>query len=421
MINLLFDDVKKPNVFLSNAPIQVSDHHLPSSYIEHKNYILSNENWNIYTQLSLLFKQFLDNLNIINPDEINSVSSFIYPVIMNEPYFHIRSIINNSHVDFGFWSHINPKIIESLRKKKGHIIIDISTEPCNESELNAAIEALKDCSQFPNDRIHLNLSDQRYVNNKNTHCFPSTLECHAIQKFSKLYESFDLDTNLISKKERRKIRNNTHYNKKRYLLLNNRADKQISGPLVVHFLNSINALDKGLISLDNKGNNFSEIFNESIKNYSNITHEEIPNLSNYVYEGLYLSKAMESVDFNIVVETHLNRDVFDWPLITEKIFRNVSYDMPFIVLGPPQTLYWFRQLGYSTFHPYIDESYDEINNDFIRIKSALKEISKLIALSDTEMKKFKNKCKPIHEKNKQNFLNRQNELKVFLTTLGCTF
>ncbi len=76
---------------------------------------------------------------------------------------------------------------------------------------------------------------------------------------------------------------------------------------------------------------------------------------------------------NLVTETFFGRNVF----LSEKIFKPLSNLQPFIVLGDYGTLAELKRLGFKTFEPFIDESYDlEIDPKF-RISKIEKEIEKL--------------------------------------------
>jgi len=76
---------------------------------------------------------------------------------------------------------------------------------------------------------------------------------------------------------------------------------------------------------------------------------------------------------NLVTETFFGRNVF----LSEKIFKPLSNLQPFIVLGDYATLAELKKLGFKTFEPFIDESYDLELDPKIRIEKIEKEIEKL--------------------------------------------
>jgi hypothetical protein len=63
--------------------------------------------------------------------------------------------------------------------------------------------------------------------------------------------------------------------------------------------------------------------------------------------------------------------------VSEKTFKPLACMQPFIIVGSKNTLKYLRKLGYKTFHPYIDESYDDLEDAdrFIAITNLLKQIN----------------------------------------------
>jgi hypothetical protein len=84
---------------------------------------------------------------------------------------------------------------------------------------------------------------------------------------------------------------------------------------------------------------------------------------------------------NLVTETFFGPNVF----LSEKIFKPISNLQPFIVLGDYHTLFELRRLGFKTFEPFIDESYDTELSQKNRIKKIEIEIEKLKNKSISEI------------------------------------
>ena len=57
---------------------------------------------------------------------------------------------------------------------------------------------------------------------------------------------------------------------------------------------------------------------------------------------------------------------------------------PFIMIGRPHLLLALKKLGYQTFTPMIDESYDSIENDDDRLSMIFLEIHKLMSKTPAE-------------------------------------
>jgi len=54
--------------------------------------------------------------------------------------------------------------------------------------------------------------------------------------------------------------------------------------------------------------------------------------------------------------------------LTEKTFKAIALGMPFIMVAPAHSLEYLRSYGFRTFHSIWDESYDQENDDFLRLE-----------------------------------------------------
>lgn len=105
--------------------------------------------------------------------------------------------------------------------------------------------------------------------------------------------------------------------------------------------------------------------------------------------------------FSIVNETKYFKHIghLDCHWFTEKTFKPISCKHPFILVSRPGSLEQLRILGYKTFSPYIDESYDEIENDEDRLEIIMNEVEKLCRYTNLEWLKFQENVQPILEHN----------------------
>ena len=71
-------------------------------------------------------------------------------------------------------------------------------------------------------------------------------------------------------------------------------------------------------------------------------------------------------------------------LITEKIWKVISSCRPFVVFSTPYFLEDLKSLGFQTFHPFINESYDKIEDQNERMTAIVHEIDRLNNLSADE-------------------------------------
>lgn len=81
--------------------------------------------------------------------------------------------------------------------------------------------------------------------------------------------------------------------------------------------------------------------------------------------------------------------------LSEKTFKPIVYLQPFIIVSVPNFLPLLHNLGYKTFHPYIDESYDKEIDDCKRLMRIINELEKFSKMSDKELKEFLHQVKDI--------------------------
>jgi hypothetical protein len=74
--------------------------------------------------------------------------------------------------------------------------------------------------------------------------------------------------------------------------------------------------------------------------------------------------------------------------VTEKIFKPLANFMPLIFFGPPKTLELLRELGFKTFSPWIDESYDLELDDRKRAQMIYAEIKRLCSMTLEDLHKW---------------------------------
>lgn len=91
--------------------------------------------------------------------------------------------------------------------------------------------------------------------------------------------------------------------------------------------------------------------------------------------------------------------------LTEKIFKPIVSQRPFILVGAPHNLSYLRSYGFITFDRWIDESYDEIEDPNLRLSAISTEIKKISALSKCQLQAMLNQMSWVLEHNKQHFFN----------------
>lgn len=129
----------------------------------------------------------------------------------------------------------------------------------------------------------------------------------------------------------------------------------------------------------------------------------------YYHDESYFSVVTETIYYKEGEEDKgqslLNYD--DGVFFSEKIFKPITLKHPFILVGFPGSLKKLRERGYKTFAPFIDESYDEIDNGRERLDAIFKEIVRLCELTDEQWMEWQNNVKSIVEYNFEVFQNKK--------------
>lgn len=112
--------------------------------------------------------------------------------------------------------------------------------------------------------------------------------------------------------------------------------------------------------------------------------------------------------FSLVTETLVSNSFF----ITEKTYKPIVLEHPFIIYGCPGTLEYLRTQGYETFPEFFDESYDLDANEISRLNKILDNIEKFSNLSNSEKQKRYRDIIPKLKHNRNNFLNTHKDSKI---------
>lgn len=124
----------------------------------------------------------------------------------------------------------------------------------------------------------------------------------------------------------------------------------------------------------------------------------------------YSTVDYQTCAIEIVLET-----LFDdsrWHL-TEKALRPLACGQPFILAATPGSLRYLQSYGFETFAPFIDETYDCIQNPLDRLKAIVKEMKRIHSLEPNAKKVLYQKLNAIATRNKQRFFSSEWQQQVF--------
>jgi hypothetical protein len=124
--------------------------------------------------------------------------------------------------------------------------------------------------------------------------------------------------------------------------------------------------------------------NELIENYDN---KSLSVVSTIASGGMKFNSPLHfNSYFNIITTTGATRLDLD-----DKIWKPIIHLQPFLIIGERDVLSKLRKLGFKTFHPYIDESYETSDNEDL----VYDEIKRLCELSIEEIDELYWKTKDI--------------------------
>lgn len=386
--------------------IVVDRHHVPNIYLSSTDHFLTNY-WNPRTR-EVIPRELAHqpDVNIITPSELDDVDWFIYPVILNEPFFFVREFMFLDH-PYGFWRRVNPEVKNRIDQGKGIVYVAMNSEPVDKFDLQALVDSFVASGEK---RIVFNIHHSNYEK-EGFMSYPGWMEDY---EFTTLKLKHFVDTRGDSKL----IKSPTQ---KKYLLANERYEKHAGAVLITSLLDQHNLFKDGYAYVDNP-DSISEFFENTkiqMMPETKLQEHSVPVLENVddLLKGpLVFSQVMKHTFFNLVVEAYYSDYMINYPFVTEKIWRNLVYRKPFICVGQKDTLKQLHHWGYKTFHPWIDEQYDNLDDDN-RIFAIFDQVKKLCSMSDTELTSMCNELEHIHDHNIKNFHRRCEDFGTYLRQL----
>ena len=187
--------------------------------------------------------------------------------------------------------------------------------------------------------------------------------------------------NSVSSNNMRKWVRTKNKLRSKYYLSFNRLPKFHRVKLVVS-LDKHNLLDKGYVSFANNISdwNWRDMVTESERESLEkkmplvIDRKDLSD-AKYSYEKFEVKYYLDSY-FQIVTGNNFT-DFDDQLIFSEKIWKSITNLQPFIYLDDVDALKKLQEYGFKTFHPFIDESYDNVINVEQRFDMIEMEINKL--------------------------------------------
>jgi hypothetical protein len=189
------------------------------------------------------------------------------------------------------------------------------------------------------------------------------------------------------------------------------------------YLNDAGLLTNNIISMNKfdliqthfEGRVFTENEYVNIKDLTPIEPYEHPNEHNATnfattHGGDYISLINKQIMLDswlTVVSEASFGDNEGTCFISEKTFKPIACYHPFIIFGNKGSLEHLRQMGYRTFSPYIDETYNIIKDPLERLQAVVAEMKRISNLPPTLQLKLLAQLNHIADFNKQRFFSQE--------------
>lgn len=119
----------------------------------------------------------------------------------------------------------------------------------------------------------------------------------------------------------------------------------------------------------------------------------------YLYQDSYFSVIPETGYYNPAQWEYNIEPLENCIFLSEKTYKPILLRQPFILLARTNSLKDLHKRGFKTFHPYIDESYDSVENDELRMDMIVNEIERLSNQTEEEWDTWVRNVKPIVDHN----------------------
>jgi hypothetical protein len=385
-------------------------------YFRHSNFI-----WHFLRSFS--YSDLVKEEEIINDD-----NNYIFPIELElqGPNFIVNNqtfILNNNTYNYSFIDTIPPAIIELIKKGKVKILLTNLIDQSISSEFIHSIGNVFSSKGIDLSNIILAQGNicKNYVGKiKQVSGIISLFQAaELMDKFpfysgevgyqSDIVREIDLDAN--------------KFRSKRFLCWNrsmNRPHRLAMAYIALKY----NLLEHSIFSfVTSKSKNIKTEL-EVYYRYENDFHEKIKQIDKlipYEVDTHHLSpeekKGFQTVSINnkdyylnsyihITSETAFDNNIN--PFFSEKTWRPIMNLQPFIYVGNPHALKKLRSLGFKTFSPFIDESYDLIENHVDRLRAIEHEIDKINRLHIDELHNWYCSIKDILIHNQQHIRNFKN-------------
>ena len=373
--------------------------------------------------LNLKNQIYLQTYDPNNPQLIRIESSVatLSPNSRKYDYFYIQFSNDTSFKHFPISKIVPPDILEKIKEQKVYLLLDNGLEyflSTVESIYNDII--IKE--GIPPTQIIFLSAVPTMIETVKATAKKYNKEEIILEWFS-LFEHTGQDA-ILKRNNMPVLEKKKKYGKKKFLNLNRRW--RIHRPLMTILLHNFNLLESGYISMarSDDGMDWNRAIHRLKHMYSddktilkiiNDNQEKIKSLPEMYLDtkDLVTNRAIheESINeyyketyFSLISETTYHENI---PFFSEKVFKAMAMGHPFLLVTAPRSLQYLKKLGYKTFHPLIDETYDTIDDPGKRMMAIVKEVERLCKLDKAQLKEWLAKIRPIANDNYTRLKNKR--------------
>ncbi len=344
-------------------------------------------------------------------EQLEKLSKERKPYVIFVKMYQLEYITERSILKHFFGYGKNKFIIDDINSGKCKLIFASLTEFCN-------YDYFIYMNKFKKQLKHYNISEEKIV----IFDFMNNLE-NAKKKFDTNIQFKYFNWLMVAWKHYINIPKTIDnvkekdYKREKYFITLNKSVKKQHRPFLLYYLWKNDLLDKGFVSFfyekefksefkDNMTNSYQEFVKlseneidkfidwlennplyvdvdkkefEDNKQYSGAPNEIFNDKTDNAYKNSY---------FNILTESSFIESNMEFDLdfyVNERNSFPITAFQPFIAVNGHHHMKKLQELGFKTFHPHIDETYDSIQNSAVRFYLITKEISRLCSMSKQEI------------------------------------
>ncbi len=325
------------------------------------------------------------NHNIISSDDIKDDDAiYLYPVeirtVLSTLYENHTCIVDGKPVSYSFKDTLSPLALKYLKLGKLSLIINLIVDPISNSHEIRAIEHYMNSLGIDGSNIIIicgNDYNKEYSKLEPTSRIKLYEGAFLIQQAAQQMANYPTISDLGYESNNVKLSNlNSQYvRNKKFLCFNRQLNWREQKVIMAYFAIKHNLLKDNIFSFistmkyEDIVDAIKKLYPAGINDLSGIA-KKIYDLLPYEIDTQSLTKD-EKTGFGVnnnkqelYLDTYIHltmetRFLYgDTPFLSEKTFRPIVNLQPFLYFGNHHALEKLHDLGFKTFHPWIDESYD---------------------------------------------------------------